>query len=340
LAAILFDLGGTHIRCGVALTCADASSATLACRQKSRIPNFLTLSSPEQVWDGLLELIGRYVGTVAELVRPSDPVVLAFPGPIDSEGKIIAAPTIVGQQPTFPDLQEAVSRATGRPTYLLNDMSAAAWRLSATTDARRFIIATVSSGIGSKIFDRTSALGVIDDVPYAGEIGHVMVDRDPRAPLCDCGGRGHLGAIASGRGIERAARQKADRDRDGFARSLCSSQFGATSISISNEKHLVPAARAGDDWTLALILQCTEPLGQILASVTVALGLDRIAVMGGFAQSLGSPYLSILKQTLKNYDAFPGFPTFDSCLIELCEPDDEVCLLGAATYAHKRLGVR
>jgi hypothetical protein len=38
-------------------------------------------------------------------------------------------------------------------------------------------------------------------------------------------------------------------------------------------------------------------------------------------------------------DSFPGFPIFDSQLIQLCRPDDEVCLLGAATYAHKRLGV-
>jgi C7-cyclitol 7-kinase len=186
------------------------------------------------------------------MAGPATPVIIGFPGPVDSDGRIVAAPTIVGRHDSIPDLLAAVSSATGRPTFLLNDMSAAAWGFSAKTDAHRFIIVTVSSGIGSKIFDRT--LGVIDHPSYAGEIGHVMVDSSPLALACDCGGRGHLGAIASGRGIERAARQKATRDPVSFRSSLCSSRFGATAKDLNNEAHLVPAACAGDVWARELIL--------------------------------------------------------------------------------------
>jgi hypothetical protein len=77
----------------------------------------------------------------------------------------------------------------------------------------------------------------------------------------------------------------------------------------------------------------------VLAALTAAVGLDLIAVMGGFAQSMGPAYVRILEGTMRNQDHFPGFPKFTSGFIELHPPDDEVCLLGAATYAHKRLGV-
>jgi len=337
--AILFDLGGTHIRCAVARTCNSPTSGTLERRVKRGIPNFLTHSAPATVWDELLQLICHYVMSVADLVGPSDPVIIGFPGPIDSQGRVVAAPTIIGRQVSIPDIRIKVSSATARPTFVLNDMSAAAWHLSSVTDATRFIAVTVSSGIGSKLFDRTSMGGVVDHVPFAGEIGHVTVDSDPLAPLCDCGSRGHLGAIASGRGIERIARRKAQEDELAFASSLCASRFGAISTKVNNEDHLVPAALAGDAWALDVIRWCTRPLARILTSITVAAGLDRILVAGGFAQSLGPLYVEILRETMETQDSFPGFPVFSSQFIQLCRPDDEVCLLGAATYAHKRLGV-
>ena len=262
-----------------------------------------------------------------------------LPGPIDAAGNIVAAPTIIGEQNRIPDLRACISQATGRPVYLLNDMSAAAWRLSATTKAKRFIIVTISSGVGSKVFDRSSNIGVLDDVPYAGEIGHVVVDGSEGGPQCDCGGKGHLGAIASGRGIERAARRRAVQDPQAFTTSLCASRFGAGTTTLTNEDHLVPAALAGDQWALDVIFRCTEPLGKVLAAVTAAMGLDLIAVMGGFAQSLGPVYLETLEKTMHNQDHFPSFPKFKPGFLEIHAPDDEVCLLGAATYANRRLGV-
>ena len=114
------------------------------------------------------------------------------------------------------------ARAHRPPRLSLNDVSAAAWYLSSRTRARRFLVVTVSSGIGSKLFDRDHPAGVIDDPPYAGEIGHVVVDPGDDAPLCGCGGRGHLGAISSGRGTERLARER------------------AAFPTLTNEEHLAP----------------------------------------------------------------------------------------------------
>ena len=115
------------------------------------------------------------------------------------------------------------------------------------------MVVTISSGIGSKIFDRKHPSGVIDSPAWAGEIGHVIADESPDAPRCDCGGLGHLGAIASGRGIERAARRCAMGEPDSFARSMCAVLYGATAFTLNNEEHIVPAAMSGDKWCLEVI---------------------------------------------------------------------------------------
>ena len=211
--------------------------------------------------------------------------------------------------------------------------------MSASTSANRFLIVTVSSGIGSKLFDRGSNLGVINDLPFAGEIGHVTVDHSSDAPYCDCGGQGHLGAVASGRGIERFARKQAGLDFVGFSESLCASRFGATVDGPNNEVHLVPAALAGDSWARNVIARCTAPLAQSIATITAATGLERVAVIGGFAQTLGDLYRRVLEEELVAYEFFTGFPKFSRGFVEVHPAEDEVCLLGAAIYAHRRLGL-
>ncbi len=336
MAAILFDLGGTHMRCAVAPECPPHSKLTLTRIEKRAIPNFLNSGSAKDIWTGVLQMITDYVDSVADIAGAEFPIVLAFPGPVDAQGRILAAPTISGERPAVTNLGSEVSRVTGRRTSVLNDMSAAAWLFSSTSAAKRFIIVTISSGIGSKVFDRGSELGVIDDVPYAGEIGHVVVDSSPDAPKCDCGGRGHLGAIASGRGIERAARHHAELDPARFADSFAASKLGATATTLRNETHLVPAALAGDRWALEVIRRNTQPLGKCLALVTAALGLDQIAIMGGFAQSLGPVYIQLLQETMMDQSSFKGFPKFDSNFIHMCSTGEEVCLWGTATYAQKR----
>jgi hypothetical protein len=138
-------------------------------------------------------------------------------------------------------------------------------------------------------------------------------------------------------GVASKGRQgsRQNRDSTSFRSSLCSSRFGATAEDLNNEAHLVPAACAGDMWARELILGCAKPLGQMLRALAVGIGLDRTAVMGGFAQSLGPLYLQFLQQAMDEEHAFPGFPAVDSRLLELCDAEDDLGLLGAAIYAHQ-----
>ncbi|MDA2933163.1 ROK family protein [Acidobacteria bacterium AH-259-D05] len=327
MSAIVFDLGGTHLRCGIV----DESGAVRNF-ERERIQSFIHNLSACEVWAGIVSSILDFEARTKKDIAPNAPIILSFPGPVAEHSRILNAPTVVGKTTNIPDLQKDLSRETGRKVYILNDISAAAWYLSQMVSANRFMVVTVSSGIGSKVFDRRHPDGVLDDPPYGGEIGHVIVDDRPDALVCDCGGHGHLGAISSGRGIERLARRQARENPSAFRSSSCVVEYGASATSLTNEDHLLPAAGAGDSWALNVIREGTRPLGTVLLSVILGVGLEKVIVIGGFAQALGDPYLEILHNCIaQDCDYVIMSDYLDEILI--LGDDTEACLLGSAVYA-------
>jgi glucokinase len=331
MLAVVFDIGGTYLRAAVAYP-----DGTLTRIHKERIKSHAAEHAKVVIWESVLVAMERFVDSV-KVEAPSAPLVVAFPGPIGNGMRVLSAPTLHGSG-FRRDVAEELRARTGRPVHLLNDVAAAAWYLSAHIDAGRFMVVTVSSGIGSKVFDRRHPAGVLDDLPHGGEIGHCGVDFSEDALLCDCGRRGHLGAIASGRGVERTARALAQRDVTAFNRSICVGQFGATPVTLSNEHHLVPAARLGDRWALSVLRECTVPLARMLAAIFLGVGLERIVVIGGFASALGSQYLRILQEEFRRASDYELLDDCHSVIIELRDTDEETCLLGAAAYVRTHGG--
>jgi C7-cyclitol 7-kinase len=300
----------------------------------------LNAGDPPRAWSGVLSQLKGYHQSVAPAVPADAPIVVSFPGPIEDRRKILSAPTLLGSATAIPDLVAELQRTTGRRVYILNDVSAAAWYLASRTSVDRFMVVTISSGIGSKIFDRKHPAGVIDSPAWAGEIGHVMADERPDAPRCDCGGVGHLGAIASGRGIERAARRCALDEPDSFAGSLSVVQYGGTAPTLSNEIHIVPAALSGDEWCIEIIRQSTKPLARVILTVILATGLERVILIGGFALSLGSIYLQILRAELAAICRYSVINEEITELVELGTDCEDACLKGAGCFAERLSKVR
>jgi predicted NBD/HSP70 family sugar kinase len=85
----------------------------------------------------------------------------------------------------------------------VNTLAVAARHFGAGRDVEDFALVTVGRGIGLGL--------VVGGEIYrgatggAGELGHMTVDTAPNAPLCNCGKRGCLEAVASDYGILRAA---------------------------------------------------------------------------------------------------------------------------------------
>ena len=275
MSACVIDIGGTHIRCAAS----DANAALLNV-QKKTLASFNCGRSSGRIWKEIIDTIAGYESSVREMIPKEAPLVISFPGPVAYPSRILNAPTLVGSDTALPDLRLEISKLTGRTTCLINDISAAAWHLGRIVEDNRFLTVMVSSGIGSKIFDRRHPDGVLDNVPFAGEIGHMKIDLSPDAMLCDCGGKGHLGAIASGRGVERVAGMLAKREHARFEQSACVTQFHGSADTLTNEEHIVPAARMQDAWALEIIRSCTRPLAAALLLITASAGLERIGVIG------------------------------------------------------------
>ena len=324
LQALAFDLGGTFLRGALV-----GAGETLTALAKHRLPPI----GEAGVWDRVTDTMAAYEAAHRSALPASAPIVVAFPGPVAANATILQAPTVAGAA-AVPDFALALRTRTGRTVHVLNDLSAAAWYLAKDNDARRFLVVTISSGVGSKLFDRNHPARVLDDPPYAGEIGHFVVDHSDDAVVCDCGGRGHLGGIASGRGIERAARRHAALDPAGFARSLPARL--ARGSTLTNEAHIVPAAAAGDEWTWRVIEHCTRPLAHTILAIVMAAGLDRVFIVGGFAQAVGVPYQALLTRLMLDTSRYAVMKDRLASLVTVVDADENACLKGCGVYARVR----
>ncbi len=197
-----FDIGGTNLRAAAVLVSADGTQILDQARRSTPSHLLLPDIAAAARLDDVLRFIVEYARD-AQTRHGADAVAAAFPGPIDQHGRVIALPTIwgAGGQALCPiDLADRLSALLpGMQVRVYNDVSAAGFRFAAKTPD--FALFTLGSGVGLKVF--------IDGKPQVGphgqggELTHMVFDSSPAAPLCDCGGRGHLGALASGRAWQR-----------------------------------------------------------------------------------------------------------------------------------------
>lgn len=146
-------------------------------------------------------LTAALAGLVAELAAGAAPsqAAIAAAGPLDSNRGLIS-PVNIPAWRDF-DVVSCVSDAAGGlPTTLVGDAIAAAageaWT-GAAAGSRAVLGIVVSTGVGGGL--------VLDGVPYlgrsgnAGHFGHIPVGSG--GPLCGCGARGCIEAVASGPAI-------------------------------------------------------------------------------------------------------------------------------------------
>ena len=128
---------------------------------------------------------------------------VAAPGPVDQERGVVRNPPNLPGWSAVP-VAQILRDALGAPVALENDADAAALgehTFGAGRDFRNMIFITLSSGIGGgMILDGRLYRGATG---AAGEVGHMVVNE--AGPLCGCGQRGCLEALASGTAIAARA---------------------------------------------------------------------------------------------------------------------------------------
>lgn len=324
-ALTVVDLGGTNLRIG--RFAPETQDVTQVVRFPSESLALYPAADPRQLQQRAVEQLKT---TLSDYLDGPDgsgsrAVGVAFAGPVTADGAVLGAPTIWGPSAGGPlPLARILEDCLQVPVLVTNDITAAAWRYAPEID-EPFCLLTVSSGIGCKIFRNGEVL--LDPAGHGGELGHWPVSAGADAPLCDCGVRGHLGALSSGRGILIAARRAAG-DRSGpFGRSLLGELTDRRPERITNH-HLVTAIRAADAFSLAVLRGSLRPLALAINSVFTSIGVRRFVIIGGFALAVGAPFIEHLTEELLDLGCFGLTASEIRGLTELGNNDDLHGLLG------------
>ncbi len=298
---IAVDVGGTQLRV------ATYSEEGVTPHQQARIP---TKSSQGKPIDRLMDLITS-VWPVQEKVAA---IGIAAPGPTNpKQGIVLSAPNIPGWV-NMP-LRQTLEDRFGVPTYIGNDANLAAWgewRFGAGQGHHNLLYLTVSTGIGGGVICDDQLL--LGENGLAGELGHVTIL--PDGPLCGCGHRGHLEALASGTGIAAYVLEELSKGR-------------ASSLAITpspSARDISRAAKQGDPLAIEAYARAGKYLGIAITNYLHVFNPSIVILGGGVSQSgplIIKPMQEILQQSVMS----PGYLT--NLTITTAALGDDAGLLGA-----------
>jgi glucokinase len=239
------DLGGTNLKWAV------VESGTAARVVKTgRVPTD-TRDGEKSV---LRQMIGVATGVAGEF-KGITSIGVGMPGVLDPAAGITRfLPNVPGSWAGVPVTTE-VARAARLPTRLINDARAFALAehgLGAGRGATSMLGVTLGTGVGGGlVLDGRLYLGYEGT---AGEFGHQTIL--PDGPLCNCGNRGCLEAVAKAEAI-------------------------ASACGRPSAEEAVTAARAGDARAQKGIEDVGRYLGIGVSNVIVLLSVDRVVIGGG-----------------------------------------------------------
>lgn len=207
----------------------------------------------------------------------------------------------------------------GLPVRVTNDANAAAegeMTFGAAKGLKNFIMITLGTGLGSGVV--VSGELVYGHDGFAGELGHVIVERDGR--LCGCGRKGCLETYVSATGIVRTMRE--------FLESRTTpSKFRSIPPEEITSKAITQAAAEGDDLAKEVVDYTARILGEALANFVTFSAPRAFVLFGGLARAddlIIEPTKRYMNENLLNI--WKG--KIDIMHSKL--PEDEAAIIGAS----------
>ena len=267
-------VGGLGLEIGVDFLAARATDLTGAECHQRMVQRDNRDRSVEQVLDELAGLARAALAALANEQVLAAGAVVALPGLVGSDGRLLVAPNLGWTDVSVPDLLRERLGAGAFPLRAENEANLGAlaelWE-GAGRRLRDFLYISGELGVGAGIIvDGTLFRGAHG---FGGELGHVTVD--PGGELCACGSRGcvetrvALGALLRNAGLAADAGVAALAER----------------------------AEAGDERALSALDQAGRWLGIGVASAANLLNLSGI-VIGGYFATLAPWLAPALEQEL------------------------------------------
>lgn len=196
---ITFDIGGTFIKYGI-------------CDENFNLLE--THKVPTEAMQGGQVLIERII-KIIESFDNIDRVAISTAGQVDSEHGIVVHSTDNIPYYTGMMVKKIVENKTGIPTFVENDVNAAAMGeaiFGAAQGANDFICLTYGTGIGGAIFLNGELYKGVGS--FAGEMGHMIIHAGGKQ--CTCGGEGCYECYASAKALIKSVNKVSEVPLDAF----------------------------------------------------------------------------------------------------------------------------
>ena len=280
-------------------------------------------------YEGSKAGVNRIIKTIKEAISEADVnqshiagIGIGCPGPLDlEEGVILSAPNL-----GWSDVQirKKLEDEFDCPAYIMNDVDAGVYgeyRFGAGIGARTAVGVFPGTGIGGGcVYEGKILRGKTSSCM---EIGHIQVD--PAGPLCGCGKRGCLEAVASRLVI---ASQVAAAAYRGQAPHLLKS--AGTDLQNIRSGALASAIENGDQRVEDIVREAARQIGIGVANIVNLMAPDVVVLGGGLVKAMPKLYVSEVIDSANSrvMDSMVG--TFKVVAAEL---GDDAGVLGAGAWA-------
>jgi glucokinase-like ROK family protein len=277
------DIGATSLE----IALADATGSILK-----------RIAEPTDVRQPPEEVLGQCAALILELVaaqgvRPEQIIGIGVgvPGPVNFGRGVLVAPPLMPDWENYPIrnfFKEAFPSAFVAVDNDVNIMALGEQRSGNAANIDHFLVIKIGTGIGCGIM--TSGKIHRGSDGCAGDIGHICVDKE--GPVCRCGNRGCLEAMAAGPAIAEKAVQAARQGKSELLREMMERNHGSLSPEDVNA-----ACREGDEAALEIIRASGQMVGDVLAGIVNFFNPSHIFISGGIA-NFGNHLLIAIKQAV------------------------------------------
>lgn len=213
---------------------------------------------------------------------------IGVPGPVDFKNGFVISPPIMPGWDGYPIIEEVHKKFAGVQVVIDNDVNVMAIgerSRDAGERTRNLIFIKIGTGIGAGIICNGEIYRGNDGC--AGDIGHISVRKD--GPLCHCGNRGCLEAMAAGPAIADRAQKAVEQGKSSILEKYLTRNGGKlTAEDVGN------AAREGDILSIEVIRESGQMIGEVVASL-VNFYNPKTIYIGGGVSNIGNLLLSSIR---------------------------------------------
>ncbi len=314
-----FDLGGTKMLAGIL----DENLKLIARKRRK---------TKSRGVDDVASGLARIIETIEKAFEEASldlsrlrGIGIGCPGLLDLKGGVINdAPNLNW---TDAPVCQVLGKHFGVPVVLLNDVDAGLfgeYQFGAARGARSALAIFPGTGIGGAyIYDKRLIQG---KGRSCMEIGHIQVQ--PDGPLCGCGRRGCLEAVASRLAISAAITQAAYRGQAPYVK-----EKAGTDLS-DIRSGLIAEAIDKDPVVRKIVKQAARQIGIAAGAMIHLLAPDRIVLGGGLVEALPEFFRKEVKAGIEEW-VLPAFKeTYEVVAAEL---GDDATVMGSAAYVARRI---